>query len=239
MKRLLIDAGNTNIKLASVTGGDWSEVTSLPSGRVRDLDLGQFIDAGQAWASNVAGDEVAMQISRACKERGIPLHFVEALPMQCGVRNGYDVPVQLGSDRWASMIAAWHLVKKPCLVVSCGTATTVDALSDGGEFLGGLILPGIELMQKSLIDATALPEPAQGRHAGFPRNTADAILSGAIQATCGAITRQHERLDAGSSVLLCGGAARLVLPHLALQAEIVDNLVLMGLELIARDADRE
>lgn len=236
MKRLLIDAGNTNIKMA--TEDDWLQMASLPTSRACDLSLLQFSDVQEVWASNVAGDEVAAQIIRACAESRLPLQFIKARDEQCGVRNGYEVPELLGSDRWAAMIAAWHHVRSACLVVNCGTATTIDALSGEGEFLGGLILSGIELMQKSLFAATALPELDAGGYADFPKNTADAICSGAVKATCGAIQRQHELLDAESPVLLCGGAARLLLPHLALQAEMMDNLVLQGLRLIAGGADR-
>ncbi len=239
MKRLLIDAGNTNIKLVLVTDGGWSNVSSLPTARAQDLDSGKFSDADEVWASNVAGDGVAMQISRICTDLGIPLRFIESRSVQCGLQNGYDRPELLGADRWASMIAAWHLLKSSCLVVNCGTATTVDALSKDGRFLGGLILPGITLMQESLLAATALPDGGAGKHENFPRNTSDAIYSGAIEATSGAIMRQHARLNMNARILLCGGAAPLLLPHLALQAEIVDNLVLQGLELIARDAGRE
>ena len=237
MKRLLIDAGNTNIKLALVSDESWSRVHSFPTGCA--LDLGQFGDVDEAWVSNVAGEEVANCIVRASVDRGIPSRFIESRVTQCGVQNGYEKPELLGCDRWASMIAAWHLTKASCLVVNCGTATTIDALSGDGRFMGGLILPGIALMQRSLHSATALPELGEGKHENFPRNTRDAIYSGAIEATSGAIARQHARLDMKSRILLCGGAAFLLLPHLALQAEIVDNLVLKGLELIARDADRE
>jgi type III pantothenate kinase len=233
---LLIDAGNTNIKLA--TDEPDSSVASMPTRRAFELGFEQYDGIEQVWASNVAGVEVAQQIVRACAERGLALRFIEAKSEQCGVRNGYEVPAQLGSDRWAALIAAWHHSRAACLVVNCGTATTIDALSGSGEFLGGLILPGVHLMQDSLYRATALPRQGKSIYADFPRNTADAIYSGAIKAICAAIFQQHELLGASSGMLLSGGAARLLLPHLALRAEMMDNLVLQGLRLIARDSDR-
>ncbi len=237
MTNLLIDAGNTNIKLA--TDESDSPVVSMPTRRAFELNLEQYDGVRQVWASNVAGKEVAQQIVRASSERGLALRFIEAKSEQCGVRNGYDVPAQLGSDRWAALIAAWHHASAACLVVNCGTATTIDALSGSGEFLGGLILPGIHLMQDSLYHATALPRQDKSIYTDFPRNTADAIYSGAIKAICAAILQQHGLLGASSGVLLSGGAARLLLPHLALRAEMMDNLVLQGLRLIARGTDRE
>jgi type III pantothenate kinase len=155
--------------------------------------------------------------------------------VQCGVRNAYARPEQLGCDRWAALIAAWHRVGSACLVVGCGTATTIDALSDSGEFIGGLILPGIELMQRSLTGATANLRAGKGKYADFPDNTVDALLGGAIQATCGAIERQYALLNvAGAPVLLSGGAADLLLPHLNLPVQSVDDMVLQGLQLISR-----
>ena len=237
MTNLLIDAGNTNIKL--MTDELDSPIVSMPTRRVFELDLEQYDGIEQVWASNVAGREVAKEIVRACAHRGMPLRFIEAKGEQCGVVNGYEVPGQLGSDRWAALLAAWHHARAACLVVNCGTATTIDALSDGGVFIGGLILPGVELMQRCLARAGILAEFSKSIYTDFPKNTADALYSGAIEATCGAIHRQHARHDMKSDILLCGGAAHLLLPHLALRAEMMDNLVLQGLKLIARDADRE
>jgi type III pantothenate kinase len=240
VRRWLIDAGNTNIKLARVDGDDWSPVVSIPRHLASELPhyLSEYRSAEvvQVWASNVAGLDVARQISDACAQRNWPLVFIAAQTAQCGVRNRYGRSDQLGSDRWAALIAAWHRVGSACLVVSSGTATTIDALTANGEFAGGLILPGIELMQRSLAIGTAQLAVAAGAYADFPRNTNDAIYSGAIQATCGAIQRQHALLENNAPVLLCGGAAPLLTPHLS--AQIVDNLVLQGLLLIAKEADK-
>ncbi|MDD4928830.1 MAG: type III pantothenate kinase [Gallionella sp.] len=239
MKRLLIDAGNTNIKLARVCDDHWSAVLRCPSNQAGELN---FVDHGyndvqEVWVSNVAGDKVARQIVEACSVRHWSPQFITAQLMQCGVMNGYEPPVQLGSDRWAALIAAWHITRRACLVVGCGTATTIDALSDNGEFLGGLILPGIELMRHSLFVSTANLQVAGGVCTEFPRNTSDALLSGAIQATCGAIQRQYASLgEAGAPVLLSGGGVRRLLPHLALPTQMTDDLVLQGLLLIAQKA---
>lgn len=234
MKRLLIDAGNTRIKFSRFDDGIWSAVQaqSTDSG----LDFSAFANGGvrEVWVSNVAGDAVAQKIVTACAPLKITPRFIVAQSFQCGVRNGYARPDQLGCDRWASLIAAWHRVGRACLVVGCGTATTIDALSDRGEFMGGLILPGIELMQRSLKGATAKLRSSEGRYAAFPDNTADALQSGAIQGTCGAIQCQYTLLNAvGAPVLLSGGAAGWLLPHLNLPLQGVDDMVLQGLQLIS------
>jgi type III pantothenate kinase len=127
-------------------------------------------------------------------------------------------------------------------VVNCGTATTIDTLSGQGEFLGGLIVPGVELMQHSLSAATdqlksRLVKQERGEYVPLPRNTDDALFSGAVQATCGAIERQYALLDdAAAPVVFSGGAARVLQKHLNLPVNVADNLVLQGLLLIAREA---
>lgn len=239
MRRLLIDAGNTRIKYALVEGEQWLAVSTLPSNRVRDLSFADYSDVDQVYISNVAGAEVALQISAACAARHWQPVFITAQVAQCGVRNGYAQPAQLGSDRWAALIAAWHRVGHACLVVNSGTATTIDALSGRGEFLGGLILPGIALMQHSLAVATAQLQEAGGEYENFPRNTADALFSGAIQGSCGAIERQHALLgDVAAPVLLGGGAAGLLQPYLHLPVQMMDNPVLQGLLLIAQETNK-
>jgi len=122
-----------------------------------------------------------------------------------------------------------------CLVVNCGTATTVDALSARGEFLGGLILPGVDMMQGCLTKGTAQLEAAEGALKDFPLNTADAIHSGMIRAMLGAIESQFVLLrakEADVNCVLSGGAAAKVTPHLSMPFHRVDNLVLRGLQII-------
>lgn len=237
--RLLIDAGNTRIKWALTSGDDWLRGAVLPVEQAGELppQFAEIRDIRQVWISNVAGEAVMQHLRNI---RDSQCHFITAREAQCGVRNSYANPSQLGSDRWAALIAAWHLVHGPCLVVNSGTATTVDALSATGEFIGGLILPGVELMQRSLKDTTAQLKSGKGSFHAYPRNTADALFSGAIQASCGAIERQYALLDGGDMpVVLSGGASAILQNHLNLPLQVVDNLVLQGLLLIAREANAQ
>ncbi len=237
--KLLIDSGNTNIKLVLVDGLCWLPVVTISVNRIAELSFSDYPEVNQVWVSNVSGSDVARQINEACAMRQWTPQFITPQVEQCGVHNGYEHAVQLGSDRWAALIAAWHHVGAACLVVGSGTATTVDALSGNGDFMGGLILPGIELMQRSLISGSAQLKAGCGRYTLFPLTTADAMLSGAVQASCGAIQRQYELLDVkGAPVLLSGGASTLLSPHLSLPVEMMDNLVLQGLLLIAQEANK-
>jgi type III pantothenate kinase len=113
--------------------------------------------------------------------------------------------------------------------VQAGTATTIDLLGADGLFHGGLILPGLLLMRQSLARNTAGLPQARGTFRARPTNTDDAIASGALQATLGAIERMRAELDPQALCLVSGGAAAELLPHLAHPAQQVDYLVLEGL----------
>ncbi|MFZ5502187.1 MAG: type III pantothenate kinase [Pseudomonadota bacterium] len=236
--RLLIDAGNTRIKWVLVAGDHWLRSGVLPTSRVGSLaqQLQEWTQVGELWVSNVAGEQVAQHIRQLPLLPDAEVHFLLAQQSGCGVRNGYTNPGQLGSDRWAALVAAWHLVRKSCLVVNSGTATTIDALSEKGEFLGGLIVPGLDLMRQSLLAGTAQLQAASGASALFPINTADAICAGALQASCGAIERQYQLLGNHAAVVLSGGGAVVLQENLKLPIRVVDNLVLQGLLLIAQEA---
>ena len=239
--KLMIDAGNTLIKSAVLAGDEWLHLTPVPTAEADTMTarVAHIPEVSEVWVSNVAGDEVAAHLAAACKSRGWTMYLIGSKKQQCGVSNAYKVIERLGSDRWASLIAAWQMNKAPTLVVTCGTATTIDALSAQGEFMGGLILPGLALMQSSLIDATAKLLDDAGRYAEFPVNTADAIWSGALQATCGAIQRQYALLnDSKAQILLSGGAAQELQELLGIPAQTVRNLVLQGLGYIAQEASK-
>lgn len=234
---LLLDIGNSRIKWALVQGGHWAYIGAFDDAESISLqhEFASIPTPSRILVSNVAGKAASERARALCAAWDRPLEFVNAKPEQCGVRNGYGQPQRLGSDRWAALIAAWHEVRGACLVVSCGTATTVDALSAQGEFMGGLILPGLHMMQHSLAAGTAQLEATEGSLKDFPLNTADAIHSGALRATLGAIESQFVLLkskEANARCVLSGGAAAKVKPHLSMRVDHVDNLVLRGLQII-------
>lgn len=236
---LLLDAGNSRCKWALAQAGNWTQRGVVGNDELESLRqaLRPLPLPSRILISNVAGAVMERHLREICSEWGRQPEFVTACASQCGVRNGYQSPGQLGSDRWAALIAAWRKVEDACLVVNCGTATTVDALSGQGEFLGGLILPGLGLMRQSLTTNTAQLEAGQGELRDFPRNTDDAIYSGALRATIGAIRQQSGLLKSGYGYgavgcLISGGAAAAILPHLDLPFEQVDDLVLHGLQVI-------
>lgn len=242
MNVLAIDAGNTRVKWGLHDGARWLVQSAVETARAAEL--------AAAWAdlpppqavivSNVAGAALRKALAKPLATFDAVPHWITSVREQCGVTNSYDDPAQLGCDRWAALIGAWRLVAGASVVVSAGTALTVDALSGAGVFIGGLIVPGAELMRTALATHTAGLGLARGRFTAFPKNTADAILSGAVDALCGAVERLARRLggkdgQANLTCVLSGGAARMIAPHLNLPLKLVDNLVLEGLLAIASE----
>lgn len=191
---------------------------------------------------NAAGEATRVRVEAQLTRWRIMPQWLIATEEACGVRNGYALPSQLGTDRWAAMIAArqrvtQELFPQACLIVNARTAITVDALDASGGFRGGVILPGINLMLHSLAANTALKIPP-GRYHDFPINNADAIFSGTIQTVCGAIEQMRLRLAGGAALPKCfvaGGAAEDIAPHLTAPVEVVDNLVLEGVLALAKE----
>lgn len=253
---LLIDAGNTRIKWAVVDDAPGKAASTwLASGSVAHAQLGQLPGAWQQWSqerqgqhgpitraliSNVAGAPVAAALQQALPA-DVAVDWFASTAALAGVRNAYRNPVQLGCDRFASAIGAHALRPASALIIAtCGTATTIDALTADGMFIGGMILPGLGLMASSLARNTAqLPQVAQDLHIAqpFADHTDAAIVSGCLAAQAGAIERAVAAHGVHGPVqcLLSGGAAVLIAPHLRLQQgyEIIDNLVLHGLHAVA------
>ncbi|QJR09582.1 Type III pantothenate kinase [Usitatibacter rugosus] len=236
---LAIDAGNTRIKWGLHEGGHWRARGVLPTADAPNIGL-QWIAAPtgtSAVASNVAGPAVAEHLANAAAERGIDLQIIVTPASQLGVTNGYRNPGQLGTDRWAALVAAHRAMPGDKLVVNVGTALTIDALAGDGRFLGGLIVPGPALMRRSLDHGTAALRLVDGMFEPFPSSTPNAITTGAIQACVGAIERVRGDMVAQGvppmGLLLSGGGALEIAAHLPMPATFNENLVLDGLVAMA------
>jgi len=242
MKILAVDAGNSRIKWGLHDGGAWITQSWVPTSEARRIaeHWKGVAPPDAAIASNVAGKAVGQVLQRAARPLGVTLEFIASQAHQCGVRSSYDHPAQLGPDRWAALIGAWHLCGGPSVVVNVGTTMTADALSADGVFLGGMIVAGVELMRDALARSTAGLGVEEGSYTYFPVTTGDAIMSGAINALAGAVERMErfmrEAGEAPPRVVLSGGAAPVVQHALNGAVEVVDNLVLEGIVRIAHDS---
>lgn len=258
---LLIDAGNTRIKWICLPADAAMLAESLQADAIHTIDNTMLASAGKAlqadlqrasaiWLCSVAGavlnDWLATCVFNA------PLHRIQACASALGVDNGYTQPAQLGSDRWCSLLAVWQQYRCSALVVNAGTALTIDSLSacaqtntvQAARFMGGSIQPGLQLMWRSLQQGTAQLDyalPGQQPWQGWATDSQHAMWQGCLNALLGAIIWRYQQfsaqLPAPPKLILSGGDAALLyaqLPSaLAVQAIIVDNLVLSGLAALA------
>ncbi len=260
--KLLVDVGNSRVKWAFGTAGRF--VAQGEALRDDGVGLRPLLETG--WVpddiriANVAGAEAGVRIAASLEERfHMAPVFAGSAATGAGVRNGYTDPGQLGVDRWLAICAAFARYRAPVCVVSAGTATTIDLVTDSGEHQGGLILPGIELMQSALLrgtgDLARLSAATDGSVAGelpagiafnpvahpiaLGRDTAAAIRYGALQATASLVRACMGSFSTSSSLgarppvlLVTGGAApalQAALPGFRL--EYRPQLVLEGLAL--------
>jgi type III pantothenate kinase len=234
-----IDSGNTRIKWGVHDGSHW-----LAQGAVAQADavrLGQLLDewqvADRVVLANVAGVEVERQIRDGFAAWPAPWIELRSEFRRCGVTNLYRQPEKLGVDRWCALIGARALAPSAAFVVMAGTATTIDTLDADGSFLGGMILPGMDLMRRALSTETAALPLAAGEYTATPRCTDDAIVTGVVEAQVGAIERAWRRLDAvDKQCLLSGGNAPTLIRHLDIPCREIPNLPLEGMARIGLGA---
>lgn len=236
-RRLLLDAGNSRLKWAVVEDGHW-HATGLGDYSDWSALTTQLKADTRCFIAGVASPEHERQLAALLDAAGLTTAWLRAEARFGDVKNTYSNPQQLGVDRWMGLIAARQRTDEAVLVVSVGTAMTVDALSADGTFLGGVIVPGVHLMQQALRQGTARIDEVAGAWQAFPTATADAVQSGIVAALCGAIAQQHARLAEVAGMaprcLLTGGDAEKVLSHLRIPAEHVPALVLEGIDCVAR-----
>lgn len=235
-RRLLLDAGNTRLKWVMVEDGLWRDQGSAAYPDLFALE--QVLKLGTVcYIASVARTQHENQINRLLAPFAITPNWLMAEAGFLDIRNSYTHPQQLGVDRWMGLIAARQRTRLPTLVISIGTAMTVDALAADGMFLGGLIVPGVAMMRQALQQGTARVAEVSGTWQAFPHSTPDAVESGIVAALCGAIQMQHARLAEAAGMLplciLTGGDADKLLPHLAMAVEHAPALVLEGIDCMA------
>jgi type III pantothenate kinase len=237
---LAIDAGNSRVKWGWHDGQQWVNLAtvSLIEFAASNHDINPFAATHEQperiIISNVAGEgahELLVNWTSIFEAEPLWLHGEAE---RCGVRSLYDSPERLGSDRWAALVAARALQRGACLVVNAGTATTADMLSADGEFLGGIILPGVDLMRFVLHEHTGRLPIQEGRFSNFPRTTIDAIETGCRHAQAGAVERVFRAMADAPVCLVSGGAGRSLMEQLDIPCRYVENLVLEGLARIAQ-----
>lgn len=239
--RLLLDLGNTRLKWALQGNSPVWLARGALEWQERDVAHG-LIEAWRdlpcpaaVFAASVVSPEREAAVGAVVQQfcAGAPI-WLRTPASACGVRNAYAEPQRLGVDRFLAMVAARAEGMAPCVLASAGTALTLDALAADGRHLGGLIAPGVRLMQQSLQAATARVRPEQtGRILDMADNTTDAVMSGCWQALAALVerfvVRAAPRLGASPQLILDGGDAEQLLSLLSLPAQLGHDGVLRGL----------
>lgn len=245
---LVIDVGNTRLKWAWLTNTGLSDQQAVVH---RDAKPGLWTSAlfetkqrpTRVLVANVAGAKMAKTLERLTK-KVFKLHveFVTAGQQFDGLTNGYLDPTLLGADRWLALIGAWTLAKGALVVVDAGTAVKVDSIDAHGQHLGGLIAPGIHMMREVLMKNTSDIAKAAARStpslAGvLANNTVGAVSRGAVFALAGMADRAAEIIEQSTGspprLFITGGDAGMITGTMRTHGEIVPDLVLQGLAVIA------
>lgn len=246
---LTIDTGNTQTVVGMYRAGELVHHWRFATNAERTADehallLSQFLNLHGHALADVEGIAISSTVPTltATLRRMTNRYFAfDPVVVGPGVKTGmpilYDNPREVGPDRIANAVAAYDLYGGPCIVVDFGTATTFDAISAKGEYLGGAIVPGIEISMNALFSrAAALRriELIEPRNA-IGRNTEESIQSGAIYgyaAQVDGLCERFERELGECTVVSTGGLATVITPYAPSIDEHEPWLTLHGLRLI-------
>src|SRR3954471_16754027 len=246
---LVVDVGNTQTHLGAFDGEKLIEHWRFATVRLSTADeLGAALRNLLALRGLSFADIDASIVSSTVPrqrpewdEVGTRYLGHELLVVGPGLRTGmpirYDNPREIGPDRLVNAVAGYDIVGGACVIVDFGTAVTHDVVSAGGEYLGGVIFPGVEISLEALTErAAALPTidltPPRGV---LGKNTVDAIRAGILYGYAGMVDSILRRLEAEvgpARAVATGGLAGAVLPYCEEIDDYDDLLTLTGLRLI-------
>lgn len=239
----LLDLGNSRLKVAAWRAGDGlGEVQAWTHGAADFAPSVQrwlaTVRAGDTcWLASVASSELTAAVAEALASRGNPAIRARTQPECAGVRIAYAEPSRLGVDRFLGLLAAHARGDGPWLVVSAGSALTVDLLAASGQHLGGVIAPSPEHMRAALAARFPALAFAGGEASDFASDTADALASGSVGAALGLVERCHRqairRLGTAPRLLVSGGGGARLGAALELEYEAAPYLALEGLAVYA------
>lgn len=248
---LAIDVGNTETDLGLFQGDRLAWTWRMATGRRRTPDelallFGGFLEQqGLSFSREITGVAIASVVpdqTQALREMVRDYFHFPPVVVEPGVKTGISIlldnPKEVGADRIVNALAAYAKYGGPCVVVDVGTATTYDAVTERGEFVGGAIAPGLQVAAEGLFAATARftrVETVQPRSV-IGKSTVEALQSGLLFGTAaeidGMVERIQKELGGDATVVATGGLAGVVVPA----CHSVDHhdpfLTLEGLRLI-------
>lgn len=245
MVRLLVDVGNSRVKWNCAANEALGVATAVA--RSDDGLPSELINAWQrlappmaVWAVSVAGVEFDNMLAQWVRTQwGLEVQFARPARSAHGITTRYHEPQKLGADRWVAMIGARE--QAPVCVIDCGTAITLDVLTAQREHVGGLIVPGLNLMRTSLTQRApgiraGLSDGADAEIAGLGLDTASGMQQGTLRAIVGAIKHCVTDIETEYGPLarqITGGDGKLIQSLLGDEYKYVPDLVLHGLLKVA------
>lgn len=245
-----IDVGNTQTVIGAFVDTGLKNHWRLSTQRERTadeiaLELGGFLGFKGRSLDQVDGviiSSVVPEMTRALVHMSRDIIGIEPLVVDSDTDTGvpilYEDPKQVGADRLVNAVAAIHKYGTPCIVVDFGTATTLDAITRAGEYLGGTIMPGIEISAGALFRAAARLSRVEMVAPPSPigRNTVESVQAGIVFGSAGQVDRLvelfKEELGEDSKVVATGGLSEVVYGRCR-AIEVWDSLLTLdGLKLI-------
>jgi type III pantothenate kinase len=251
---LACDIGNTNIAVGLFKGRSLVLKSCLPTQKsthfksfLRNSFGTKSILPGKIGAAVICS--VVPGVNRSIKKAikaiaAIPI-YVLGENLEVPIKNLYAYPRQVGQDRLACAYAAQKLYGAPVITVDLGTAITLDVVSEKREYLGGIILPGLNLSLSALHRQTALlPQTGLRRpKALIGRDTADSMLSGATfgfgAMIDGLIEKLKERLKEPAKVIAVGGDCLFIKPYCRQVDYFEEDLILRGMVELASPINKK
>jgi type III pantothenate kinase len=247
---LVIDVGNTNTVLGVYEGTELRAQWRLSTNRGQTADeygilmrsLFTLDDIQPSQINGVMVASVVPPLNAVLEEMATKYFHLKAVFLGPGTRTGmaihYDNPQEVGADRIADAVAAFEKYGGPCVVVDFGTAITFDAISEKGEYLGGVIAPGIGISSEALFQQAArLPrveirEPERVIGTNTVGSMQSGLFYGAVALVDGILDRLYAVLGERTKVVATGGQASLVAAASKYKPPVDPSLTLEGLRII-------
>jgi len=248
---LAVDVGNTQTVVGLFDDHDLRDHWRIATDSERTSDelalmVNQFIgfhgsSFEEADITGVVISSVVPRVTAALRDMTERYFEFPPLVIEPGVRTGmpilYDNPKEVGADRIANAVGAYDLYGGPTIVVDFGTATTIEAISGKGEYLGGAIFPGVEISMDALFGRAAglrRVELLTPRHA-IGKSTVESIQAGAVYGFSGQVDALVDRFKAeigDCAVVATGGLAELMMTHSRTMQHHEPWLTLFGLRVV-------
>jgi type III pantothenate kinase len=248
---LVVDVGNTQTHFGAVRDGEITEHWRFATERGSTSDelgaaLRNLLALRGLGFADITETAVSSTVPELAPEwAAVARRYLdhEALIVGPGVKTGMPIrlenPRELGADRLVNALAAWTRFQRACIVVDFGTAITYDVVSAEGEYLGGIISPGLEISLEALAQRAAkLPRIELGEPRSLiGKSTVDAVRSGIVYGFAGQVDgiigRLRAELGEDAPVIATGGLAHHLVPSFTESVgEVDDLLTLEGLRLI-------